>query len=806
MRSPSLNIMTGFIYEPLKPYTIEQWMDGLGSRFDADRWVQDFQEVGANYMIFYDKWIDGLVFHDTKTTSFKTQRDFVRALSAACQRHGLRLVFYFNAISDGNPEFDKWALVDRQGKPVVFSPNWPTRYQTLHSPFRQKAIEQVRELLTGYGRVDGIWHDIFFERLDSANRWMAGGYEKIYGEPMDSASPERLAEFQARTLADYLDEVAAIRQQAGQDSCLFTANGAGASFLASNVWTRQVGARLQYLFDEGHSFERNDALARMAWVLPKPMEVNFLLNSSWFTPLEDAPPPSHLSEKQAIAGSAIAICQGASVNFALTPGHAGEFGEDLQRAKAVGAWLRRVQPFVTAAQPYADLGMVLGTPPVDGQGFPAVAWAKPLGSMRSAPDQAFALADAVFRAGMPSRVLYAWEGQGSWPKSLASYAAIMVPEQAPLDEEHADQLRHYVRDGGTLVAFGKASLRHGAGESSDDFALGDLFGVQYRGELTIAAERTGASVKVDSEYSPEFAAEHLLDELPTAWASGGGPMPHWVEITLPQPVEVHQLELINRVGPYQVTDVDVEWADGATWRAAASVVGASSRTIVLPFDTAVRTDRIRVTIRRELFEGKDRTYADVESIRILDGAGHNWAFSAAPSVAVEFTAADVKQAFAAPLEMTPWAAAIVPTEAEVVARFAMADAPPAITRHRLGRGQAIYVAMSDQGLRDNRLWWAGLRQLILGEPTISLDGEHVDRFRCILTRVDGAHVLHVVDSAVPYTDYQPQEVTVSLHAGRLGDPRHAVVVESNTSLAISRQGDRIAVKVRPDPVASVVLK
>ena len=134
-RSPSLSVMTGYIYEPKSAHTIQQWLEGLGGKMDADRWVADFKQAGASYLIFYDKWIDGLVFHDTKTTDFKTRRDFVRDLADACRRGGLRLVLYFNAISDGNPEFKKWATRDRGGRPIVFSSRWPTGYQTLHSPF-----------------------------------------------------------------------------------------------------------------------------------------------------------------------------------------------------------------------------------------------------------------------------------------------------------------------------------------------------------------------------------------------------------------------------------------------------------------------------------------------------------------------------------------------------------------------------------------------------------------------------------------------------------------------------------------------
>ena len=70
----------------------------LGDDFDADQWVKDFKEAGAQHLAFYDKWIDGLVFHDTKTTNFKTKRDFVGELAAACQRAKLPLIISCSAI------------------------------------------------------------------------------------------------------------------------------------------------------------------------------------------------------------------------------------------------------------------------------------------------------------------------------------------------------------------------------------------------------------------------------------------------------------------------------------------------------------------------------------------------------------------------------------------------------------------------------------------------------------------------------------------------------------------------------------
>ena len=107
-----------------------------------------------------------------KTTSFRG-RDFLAEIAGACRRRGLPLVIYFNAISDGNPEFDEWSLLDRQGKPIVFSPGWPTRYQMLHSPFRQKCLEQVREGLEDYEALS-LLADLV-EKAKQAGRSVAAG-------------------------------------------------------------------------------------------------------------------------------------------------------------------------------------------------------------------------------------------------------------------------------------------------------------------------------------------------------------------------------------------------------------------------------------------------------------------------------------------------------------------------------------------------------------------------------------------------------------------------------------------------------
>lgn len=807
--SPSLSVMTGFIYEPLKPYTIYEWKESLGEKFDADRWVKDFKEVGAQHMVFYDKWIDGLVFHDTKTTSFKTKRDFVRELAAACQRGKLPLVFYFNAISDGNPEFDKWSLLDRRGKPIVFSPNWPTRYQTLHSPFRQKAVEQVRELMSNYGPIHGIWHDIFHERLSTSSKWVAQGYEKMYNERFDDASPERLAEFNTRTLAGYLDEIEAIRREQQQETCIYTSNGSGSSFLPAGLWTRWVGSRLNYLFNEGHGFARNDELARMAWVLPKPLEINFLLNQSWFTPLKDEAPPAKWTEKEVIAGTAIAVCQGASVHFAITPGYSGVFGEDLQRAKAAGAWFRQVEPFLKNARPYADVAIVLGTPSADGPGLPAgnSLWRSFQASSRGAWNQAIAMGDALGRAGIFSQLLYDTNLGGNWPESPAGFRAVLVPELAVLDEAHTERLRQYVRSGGGLIAFGHASMLDARGVLRDDYALGDVFGARCRGELSFPAKLHATQVKTDSDYSREFAAGHLVDGLPAAWASGNTPMPHWAEITLPEPVSVAAVELTSRQGPYLVTDIDIEAGEKGDWKLLNSVRGATNRVISAKLDPPVRTRAIRVKILRELYEGTDRQYADVEAIRLLDEAGRDLSSKRAVSIPLVATEEGFRRTLEAhPVSFPPMAIDLEPTTAEVIAKLDQEGGPPAILRNQYGSGEAILIATSEATFLGHAAPWNTLCRLTVGKPTLSSSDEAKLRYRFILTTLRDVHVLHVIDRVAEGPKFRAAEVAISLETERFGGLREIRLVGAAEALPAREADGLITFVVRPDPVASIILR
>ena len=113
-------------------------------KFDARQWVRVAADVGARYMIFLVKHHDGYCLYDTKLTDYKNtapesawRRDVMTDVAAACHEAGLKLFVYYSQPDWHHPDY----RTDRHARYI--------RY--LHG--------QIRELLTNYGRIDGLWFD-----------------------------------------------------------------------------------------------------------------------------------------------------------------------------------------------------------------------------------------------------------------------------------------------------------------------------------------------------------------------------------------------------------------------------------------------------------------------------------------------------------------------------------------------------------------------------------------------------------------------------------------------------------------------
>jgi alpha-L-fucosidase len=113
-------------------------------KFNAREWVKIAQETGARYLVFLIKHHDGFCLFDTKLTNYKSTApdsawkvDVMKEICDACHESGMKLIVYYSQPDWHHPDF----CGEHHERYIAY----------LHG--------QIRELLTNYGKIDGLWFD-----------------------------------------------------------------------------------------------------------------------------------------------------------------------------------------------------------------------------------------------------------------------------------------------------------------------------------------------------------------------------------------------------------------------------------------------------------------------------------------------------------------------------------------------------------------------------------------------------------------------------------------------------------------------
>ena len=129
-------------------------------KFDAEEWVSLAMRAGMRYLVITAKHHDGFAMFDSPSSEFDIVdatpygRDIMADLAEACQRHGIKLCFYYSQAQDWHHPGGEghWDRAD----------NWHTKTvsdEEFAAYLEEKAKPQVRELLTQYGPIGLIWFD-----------------------------------------------------------------------------------------------------------------------------------------------------------------------------------------------------------------------------------------------------------------------------------------------------------------------------------------------------------------------------------------------------------------------------------------------------------------------------------------------------------------------------------------------------------------------------------------------------------------------------------------------------------------------
>ena len=134
------------------------------TKFDAEQWVLAARQAGMRYLIVTAKHHDGFALWPSKVSDYNVveatpfQRDLLGELAQACQKHGLKLGFYYSHWQDwGNGgAMPPWPVQEKD-----YAVTQPSD-QAYEKYWYEFCLPQVKELLVNY-EPDLMWFDSWHE-------------------------------------------------------------------------------------------------------------------------------------------------------------------------------------------------------------------------------------------------------------------------------------------------------------------------------------------------------------------------------------------------------------------------------------------------------------------------------------------------------------------------------------------------------------------------------------------------------------------------------------------------------------------
>jgi alpha-L-fucosidase len=124
-------------------------------KYNPDEWVKLAKDAGMKYIVITSKHHDGFALFDSKVTDWDVvdatpyKKDLLKPLAEACQRHGIKLGFYYSQAQDWNHPGGAAA-----------GGHWdPAQDGSMDEYIDKIAVPQVREILSNYGPIAILWWD-----------------------------------------------------------------------------------------------------------------------------------------------------------------------------------------------------------------------------------------------------------------------------------------------------------------------------------------------------------------------------------------------------------------------------------------------------------------------------------------------------------------------------------------------------------------------------------------------------------------------------------------------------------------------
>ena len=227
-----------FEHIPVREYEKLAW-EFNPKKFDAEAWVKLAKNAGAKYMVLTTRHHEGFCLWDSKSdfTSVKTaaRRDFVAEYVKACRKHGMKIGFYYSLLDWRYPSYHLGRFKMKED----------------FEDMVQQAHEQVKELMSNYGKIDILWYDGDWvpyadTEKDRAKVWRAKELNKM----VRKLQPDILINNRSGTQED-IDTpeqyIQASKPGRAWETCMTMGDYIGWGYLKHNSVYKQTGELIQYL-------------------------------------------------------------------------------------------------------------------------------------------------------------------------------------------------------------------------------------------------------------------------------------------------------------------------------------------------------------------------------------------------------------------------------------------------------------------------------------------------------------------------------------------------------------------------------
>ena len=141
--------------------------------YNPREWARLAREAGMKYAVLTTKHHDGFCLFDSKYTDFKSTntpcgRDLVREYVDAFRAEGIKIGFYYSLLDWHHPDYPAYGDAHH---PMRDNEEYKGQNRNFDN-YLTYMHNQVRELMTNYGKIDILWFDFHYDHL-TGEAWRA---------------------------------------------------------------------------------------------------------------------------------------------------------------------------------------------------------------------------------------------------------------------------------------------------------------------------------------------------------------------------------------------------------------------------------------------------------------------------------------------------------------------------------------------------------------------------------------------------------------------------------------------------------